>query len=249
MQQHRPRVPGRDSRRPQAGGLRPGAGLSGPRPGCLCRLRGPGSRGLRLSDGRLRLRRGRQRLLHVRPAQPAQHRGLVHPQPPRDLGVPHPGRPPRPRLLPRRLAGLPGPAWLADQARRPLPQRPLVQRRHIIRRQPHHCGDRRAAVPQLPQRRDRDVPHRRVVLGVPEQLPRPGEDHRLAAAVQEVQVTCIRHAIQDGSSGSRHTPTLPLFNILCKELHTVTAGHGHNCRRSGSCGPERVTGRQEWSSS
>ena len=73
--------------------------------------------------------------------------------------------------------------------------------------------------------------------GVPEQLPRPGEDHRLAAAVQAVQVTCIRHAIQDGSSGSGHAPTPSLFNILCKELHTVTAGHGHTCRRSGSRTP------------
>jgi len=42
---------------------------------------------------RIRFRRGfrprfrpvlRQRVLHVRPAQAAQHRGLVHPQPPRD---------------------------------------------------------------------------------------------------------------------------------------------------------------------
>ena len=52
----------------------------------------------------VRLRRERQRLLHVRPAQAAQHRGLVHPQPPGDLRVPHPRRPPGPRLLPRRSA-------------------------------------------------------------------------------------------------------------------------------------------------
>ena len=51
-----------------------------------------------------------------------------------------------------------------------------------------------------------------------------GEERRLAAAVQAVQVTSVRHAIQDGSSGSGHAPILSLFNILCKAVRAVTPG-------------------------
>ena len=88
----------------------------------------------------------------------------------------------------------------ADQRRRPVPQRPLVQRRHVIRRQPQHRGDLRAAEPQLPQRRHRDVPHRGVVLGEPEQRRRPGEDHRLPVRAQPCRSRSFRHALQDGST-------------------------------------------------
>ena len=111
---------------------------------------------------------GRQRVLHVRPAQAAQHRGLVHPQPPRDLRVPHSPRPPCPRLLPRVLPGFPGPPGRADKRRRPLPQRPLAQRRDVTRGQPQHRGDVLPREPQLPQPGRRDVPHRRIVPGKPE---------------------------------------------------------------------------------
>ena len=79
VQQHRPRIPGRDSHRPRSGRrLR----LRDLRP-CDLGFRDLGFRGSRLRGGRLR--RERQRLLQVRPAHLAQHRGLVHPQPPGDL--------------------------------------------------------------------------------------------------------------------------------------------------------------------
>ena len=212
VQQHCPRIPGRDSHRPRSGrrvrNLRPGRRLRlrDLRP-CDLGFRDLGYCGSRLRGGRLR--RERQRLLRMRPAQAAQHRGLVHPQPPRDLRIPHPLRAPGPRLLPRRVRGLPRPARRADQPRGAVPQRPLPQRRHVVRRQLHQGGDLLAAETELPQHRHRHVPRRRVILGVLEQLHRPGEDHRLAAAVQPVQVTRVRHAIQDGSSGSGHAPTLP----------------------------------------
>jgi hypothetical protein len=233
VQQHRPRIPGPGARRPRLPGLRlRGRRLRRFRRLRFRRLRSRGRRGLRA--GRLFLFRGeRQRPGHVRAAQPAQHRGLVHPQPPRDFRVPHPGCPPGERLLPRRPGGLLRAARLADQARRAFLQGPLVQRRHVVRRHLHQRGDCRAGEPQLPQHRDRDVPHPGVVLGEAEQLHRPGEDRRLAAAVQPVQVTRVRHAIQDGGSGGGHTSTPSLFNVLCKEIRPVTAGQRRTHRRSG----------------
>ena len=45
-----------------------------------------------------------------------------------------------------------------DQRRRALPQRPLVQRGHVVRRQPRHRGDASLAELQLPEHRHRHVP-------------------------------------------------------------------------------------------
>ena len=117
VQQHRPRVPRpyRPRGRPAVPRHEPGRR---PRLRHRLRLRGSGcSRGSGAVCAfppypafRPRFRPVvRQRVLHVRPAQAAQHRGLVHPQPPRDLRVPHPGGPPLPRPVPRRFAGLPRP--------------------------------------------------------------------------------------------------------------------------------------------
>ena len=178
----------RDRTRPAPPPARPaacrqaGTGPAQARPGFRLRpASGAGCGFLRIRF-RLRFRPGVRpgRVLHVRPPGRAD-RGLVHPQPPRDLRVPHSPRPPCPRLLPLLPGPFPGPPGRADQRRRPLPQRPLAQRRDVTRGQPQHRGDVRPREPQLPQPGRRDVPHRRIVRGEPEQLHRPGEDHRLPA--------------------------------------------------------------------
>ena len=165
MQQHRARIPRRHhpaaaSRGTAAGPgrsrrarlVRPGLLIPGrPRPGrrppgrlFFPRGRFPARRRLLIPGSRFS---GRQLALHAGRAETAQHRRLVHPQPARDLRIPHPRRPPRPRPLPRRLAGLPRPSRRPDQRGRPLSQRPLVQRGHVARSQPQHPGDVLAANP------------------------------------------------------------------------------------------------------
>ena len=129
--------------------------------------------GLRLS-ARPGLRPGEHRLcprpagwafpgVRRRPArpQPAADRGVRHLQPPPDLRVTGALRPPRPGLLPLRRGHLPrrARAVMPDQRRRPVPLRRVPQRRDVVLRQPQHRRDHPAPEPQLPQRRQRDVPH------------------------------------------------------------------------------------------
>ena len=197
-----------------------------PGPGDAGRLRVPRPRFRPLRGSRRRprwplvslwfwVRLRRQRVLDVRPAQPPQHRGLVHPQPWGDLRVPHPGRPPLPRPLPRRLAGSrrtappPGPArpsppaapagaaWPRNSGSAPAP------RRRPARETPAGAAPppRRAASPRRLQRTGTAPPG-------------PGEDRRLPAAVQAVQVTRVGHAVQDGSGGGGHAAILPRFNYV-----------------------------------
>ena len=78
------------------------------------------------------------------------------------------------------------------------PNSALEAQQDVTRGQPQHRGDVLPREPQLPQPGRRDVPHRRIVPGEPEQLHRPGEDHRLPASVQG-QITRRRHPVQDGS--------------------------------------------------
>ena len=116
VQQHRPRIPGPDAHPPRITGRRLRFLRRALR---LRRYRSlHGLRGLLLLGGRFRSRRERQRLGRVRRAQAAQHRGLVHPQPPRDLRVPQPARQARARshdasaVSRGRPAGGPGPPCL-----------------------------------------------------------------------------------------------------------------------------------------
>ena len=173
MQQHRPRIPGehpaalcrpprpREPRRhgtrlrPQHGLRLPGLLLVLPRHGfrfrprrlLLCHLlparRQDGNRGVLQ----------RQLASHLGRAGPPQHRGLLHPQPAGDLRVPHPGRAPRPGLFPVLLRYRARAAPRPDQPGGPLPLRPLVQRGHVVRRQPQRRRDLRAGETDLPQRR------------------------------------------------------------------------------------------------
>ena len=233
VQQHRARIPGRDL----AGDARPGCrrAITGPAmpasapPGGRARpglRRGfpprPGPRrGLRL---RLRLRRGsqirrrrwlrrrllqRQLALRAGGAEPPQHGGLIHPQAAGDLRIADPRRPPFPRPLPRARIQLARPAPRPDHPAGPLPQRPVMQRRHVVHRQAHHRGHRLPAIAQLPQHRHRHVPRPGIPVRVPEQQPRPGEDQRLAVRADAAQVPRVRHALQDGSRCRHHTGILP----------------------------------------
>ena len=134
--------------------------------------------------------------------QPPQHRGLLHAQPAGDLRVPHPRRPPRPGLLPRRRAQLPRPARRPDQRRRALPQRPLVQRRHVVLRQPQHRarpagrGTPAAAAPPPPRSAS---PRRRRANRNSTADPAEDPRHPVRAGARR-RSRGIWHALQDGSS-------------------------------------------------
>ena len=182
-----------------------------PRRGRTARL--PARRGLLPG---LVLRLPGQFVLHAGRAEMTQHRGLAHPQAAGDLRVPRPGRPPFPRPPPRARLRRAGPAPRPDQPAGALPQHPLVQRRHVVHGQPRRRGHRLPGVAQLPQRRHRHVPRRGVIVPVPEQQHRPGEDQRLAVCAEVVQVPRIRHAFQDGSGSGRHAPILLGFNAFRK---------------------------------
>ena len=73
-----------------------------------------------------------------------------------------------------------------------------MQRGDVILRQPQHRRDRPAPEPQLPQRRQRDVPASRGISGVVlEQDHRPGRDHAPAPQGEHPKVPCLWHAFQD----------------------------------------------------
>ena len=91
-----------------------------------------------------------------------------------------------------------GPAPRPDQPGGPVPLRPLVQRGHVVRRQPQRRRDLRTGEPDLPQRRHRDVPHGGVGVCEPEQRGLPGEDPRHPVRAQNPQVSSFWHALQDG---------------------------------------------------
>jgi hypothetical protein len=88
---------------------------------------------------------------------------------------------------------------------------------------------------QLPQHRRRQVPARRVVLSEPEQLRRPGEDHRLPASVEPVQVTRVGHALQDGSGGGGHAATYHDLTYYTKKYVQLPQVKG---APSGDLGPQ-----------
>ena len=218
VQQHRPRIPGehpaalRRPRRPGEPGRHDARLRPRRRPRLLRLLLVLPRHGLRFRPRRLALpaRRGRaasgsalrlQLALHLGRAEPPQHRGLLHPEPAGDLRVPHPGRAPCPGLLPVLVRHRAGPAPRPDQPGGPLTLRPLVQRRHVVRRQPQRRRDLRAGEPDLPQRGHRDVPHGGIAVGEPEQRGLPGEDPRHPARAQHPQVSSFRHALQDGRRG------------------------------------------------
>ena len=92
----------------------------------------------------------------------------------------------------------------------------------------HPCRGTSAAAAPPPRRAASPV-----VRSEPEQLRGPCEDHRLPAGIEPAQVTRVGHALQDGSGGDGHAIRLPRFNILCKEIRTVTAGQMPIFRRSG----------------
>ena len=172
-----------------------------------------------------------QFILHAGRAEMTQHRGLAHPQAAGDLRVPHPSRPPFPRPRPRARLRRAGPAPRPDQPAGALPQRPLVQRRHVVHGQPRRRGHRLTGVAQLPQRRHRHVPCCGVIVPVPEQQHRPGEDQRFTVCAEAVQVPRIRHAFQDRSGSGRHAPILLGFNAFRKVFPVCQ-------RRSGEDLPE-----------
>ena len=75
------------------------------------------------------------------------------------LSVPHPGRPPCPGLFPVLLRYRARAAPRPDQPRGPVPSCPLVSVGRVGSfREPQRRRDLRAAEPDLPQRRHRDVP-------------------------------------------------------------------------------------------
>ena len=232
VQQHRPRVPRperppgrqRPGRRPparrQAGtrlrlSVSPGLRLAlSPGPG---NGTGTGLRpGFRLGEQGLRRRppglAARGRRLPAR-AQAAADRGIRHAEPPADLRVAGALLPPCPGLLPLRRGHLPrrAPAVLHGQGRRPVPLRRAVQRRDVRLRQAQRRGDRPAPEPQLPQHRQRDVPHHDVAGRVVEQDHRPGCDHAPAIVLVHAQVTGLWHALQDGRNRRWHATSLPLI--------------------------------------
>lgn len=86
---------------------------------------------------------------------------------------------------------------LHDQRRRPVPQGRVVQRRDVVLRQPQHRGDYPAPEPQLPQRRQRDVPHNHIAGGILEQHHPPGRDHAPAIMLVQAKVAGLWHALQD----------------------------------------------------
>jgi len=73
-----------------------------------------------------------------------------------------------------------------------------VQRRDIRLRQAQHRRDHPAPEPQLPQRRQRDVPHHDVPGRILEQHHRPGRDHAPAIVLAHAKVAGLWHARQDG---------------------------------------------------
>jgi hypothetical protein len=73
-----------------------------------------------------------------------------------------------------------------------------VQRRDIRLRQAQHRRDHPAPEPQLPQRRQRDVPHHDVPGRVLEQHHLPGRDHAPAIMLAHAKVAGLWHALQDG---------------------------------------------------
>ena len=198
---HGPRVRGPAQIRP----------ASRPRPWCWLRLRGGkfllprGTR--RPGHGRSRRRPGRPR------AQAAADRGMRHPQPPADLRIRQPLTAPAGRVRPVRLCQLAGPARprIADQRRRPLPQRRVVQGGDIAFGQPQHRRDPPAGEPQLPQRRKSHVAHHRVRRVVAEQRSAAHGDHAPAIGPVQAQVAGHGHALQHRRHRRRHASILPEF--------------------------------------
>ncbi len=230
VQQHRPRVPRperplgrqRPGRRPPArrqAGTRLRLSVS---PGLRLALSpGPGNGtgtglGFRLGEQGLRRRppglAAWGRRLPAR-AQAAADRGIRHAEPPADLRVAGALLPPCPGLLPLRRGHLPrpAPAVLHGQGRRPVPLRRAVQCRDVRLRQAQRRGDRPAPEPQLPQHRQRDVPHHDVAGRVVEQDHRPGCDHAPAIVLVHAEVTGLWHALQDGRNRRWHATSLPLI--------------------------------------
>ena len=82
-----------------------------------------------------------------------------------------------PGPLPVLLRHRAGPAPRPDQPGGPLPLRPLVQRGHVVRRQPQRRRDLRAGEPDLPQRGHRDVPHGGIAVGEPNSAVFPAKIH------------------------------------------------------------------------
>ncbi len=219
MQQHRPRIPAGQraasdpglpgARRPRQ--LPPARADQLSRRGALSsRRRGPVSRGPRRRP-RLRLRLAglqpgrcglaclrllafrpaiRQLLLHCGPGQPPAHRGAVHAQPPGDLSVAVSLGAPPPGPRPRRLSQLARPAAVAHDPGQAFPQRPAMQRGHVVLGQAHHGRHRLAAEAQLAQHRHRHDESHAVMLGA-------------------VQILRLGHALQDGRGGRHHARTLP----------------------------------------
>ena len=208
MGQHRPRIPAR--RR-----------LSSCWRAWLCRglarlrRRGPGFWPARPRLGcrglaRLRLRLAiRQLLLHGGRAQAAEHRGLGDPQPAGDLAVGSAPGPPPGRVLPGAAGQLAGPSRSPHQPGGPLPQRPVMQRGHVVLGQPRHRGHRPAAEAELPAHRHRDVAQSGVGGGVAGQHHRSGQDPGGAVAVRAMQQAGVGHALQDGRGGWGHASILP----------------------------------------
>ena len=172
--------------------------------------------GLLHADQRLAARRlaragsSRRGGLRAPRAQPPPGRGPGHPQPPPDLPVADPGRPPLPRPLQRLSLQRARPArrGLLHQRLRTVPQRRRVQRRHVRRRQAEHLRDPRAPEPRQPCRRDREVPHHHVGLGVLRQHRRPDHHRAPAGRSLQVQVARIRHVIQHRPCHCPHAGTI-----------------------------------------
>jgi hypothetical protein len=89
--------------------------------------------------------------------------------------------------------------------------RRAVQRRDVRLRQAQHRRDRPAPEPQLPQHRQRDVPHHDIPGRVVEQHHRPGRDHAPAIVLVHAKVTGLWHALQDGRNRRWHATSLPLI--------------------------------------